>query len=379
MKRFLILIFTIGLLLVSSPGIFAMGSSQKSYSGKEPTTESDPIFLSHPVKDLTGSEVEKIKNIINQKTLNPLGGILPTEDSMQTAGFKKFVELVVSKVEEKDPFFKNHPANQLTQDELLKLQTLQALTPETNTINTFSTASVPPAAPVEGEVYVNQDSGATCSYQCFSRAGVKSCEWWPIEKSFSRFYSYSDLDVEFEKIYNYACKPTNTTGTPPVITFTGASHNDVVNINDITSELGNYYIIYNLTDETLDESVELNQDKNYATYGWIYLTKINDINDLSLTSNKNKRYPGPALMRTDLVYPAPVIFIGRSDINKLFFGLSANINNVPAVSNEKLEYMEGVIPLSDLEPGTYGFIIEVIDADHNRVISEFAPLKILIN
>jgi hypothetical protein len=269
---------------------------------------------------------------------------------------------------EKDPVFLQSPVSYVTKKEvdILKSVTVEDVVKVKNMEETIRATiqeesaglietepiqqlSGPPPDPQIGDIYVNSDSGATCYYICRTLAGAQDCAWVFTPSAYQGLWQNEGL-VDF---YAAPCKPANT-GEAPDITFPEYSYG-IADLSDCTGDAA--YFTADVVEKVADIwsavflFVRLSTSPD-ATGGW-------DDPPTVISANSYKSGMPAFKVTADYDVLAGVLRV-RGDVQ-------GDTSSWYIIS----EYL-----MPDLEEGVYGFQLEVIDTEHNRTVSDYAPLKI---
>lgn len=254
--------------------------------------------------------------------------------------------------DEKDPIFKEHPANQINSEDVTTLKNI-SFTPEGELSDIPILPGPPDNITVEGTKYINVYSSEMCVYRCERIGGVKGFCGWTSRDAFSRFT-------------DPLCQAP--TSTPPLLDFNSISHSaGIINFTDLT-EIAPFSMMIEY--EIRDSLFSLNMSP--MEFKGIAITKIsNDITqeDSAIDSgewNLNNRYKRISYLPLGS-YPTikQITFHAYSVNNELVF----KIDNQNAGS-----WMEQTSPL---ETGIYGIVVNNIDITNNQRKALWLPVKFL--
>jgi hypothetical protein len=363
-KNLLILILSSVILsfgLVNEPN--AMGRRPAPAPDPAPTTEVDPVFTAHPAKNITDGDITEWRYKSTLTEVDPTFANHPAKDITS-----EDIQNIRTGKTESDPVFDVSPARSISAEDVYNVKNMDTIIEgkisESGSSGTGETSAIPvlSASPENakiGDKYINEASGVLCHY-----VGEKILDTyyqiWTANPTISYFtFRQPSVPVYGWDRYEIYCKPANTVGHKPIITFTGCGIT-IVDYNDLsvnTSAINEHYFKFyleDIDDEMIQYSysiLKLSNDPEQVSSPWPLRGAINKNSALTFG------FPAGNTIY-DLTFQAYRTAQGEIKMQ------------LPSGGRLELFNMEG------LTAGIYGFVFEAIDKDHNRTISEVAPLKI---
>jgi hypothetical protein len=269
--------------------------------------------------------------------------------------------LVETPLVESDPVFLNSPVSSVNEEDVNKIKNLDTVIDQkitesgTKESATIPILSAPPEGAKLGDKYINVDSGVLCYRVCKKFMGIERCEWMyaPVGLQFlEKEVMHPDLLIP--------CKPANTVGIKPEIKFEGAFSADVANYTDDDK-------FFSM--QIIDDDVDTSQLPHCNTATKAFLVKLSP--DVDQTTAP--WLPPEFVRRT--VNGQNFRWVGNMRV-KIYQNVSPMELNIEMIEEQSQSARKDVFNMTGLTAGIYGFMFESVDIDHNRTISEVAPLKI---
>lgn len=253
-------------------------------------------------------------------------------------------------MDETDPIFKKHPANQINNEDVTTLKNI-AFTPD-GELSDIPILPEPPQDAIEGDQYINAYSSEMCVFRCQRVGGRKAYCGWSGRggHAFSRFV-------------DPLCQlPTST---PPLLDFNSISHSaGIINLTDLTETAPFSMVIeYEIKSDLFGLEIAFMEIKG------IIITKISDDitqEDSAIDSgewNLSNRY---------------------KEIDDLPNGTAPIIKQVPFqvfYANNEIKFKlngQGVFFMDyPLENGIYGIVVNNLDTTNNQRKALWLPVKFL--